>query len=410
MKYLIFGLLMLGSLFTHAQTLRELNSYTIQHYSEEGLQKYKVAEAAFTKAYGEEGTGVESLTEEEKELLNNFSEVQESYFDPVGGGCSWYCGGGPFSVTASSFLTAQGKNTYVPDNAHDLDLETAWVEGVDGYGIGEYLLYHFKATSPRITQIIVGNGYLKSEAAWRNNSRVKTLKMYVDDKPYALLHLKDERSSQGFRISPLGKITDGADRDKLREEPDWTIKFEIVDVYKGDKYDDVVISEIYFDGIDVHCFAAGTRIKMADGSEQNIEDLSVGDKVISFDQKTGEMMPATIQKLASPYHKHLVKIQFSNGSTLTCTEDHPLLSAKGEWLSVNPQKTQGDYQFDQVALLKAGDAVRTEAGTTTVINIQKENKMQKTYTIVELDKHNAFIANGIVVGTEQPKSSPSREQ
>jgi len=30
------------------------------------------------------------------------------------------------------------------------------------------------------------------------------------------------------------------------------MKFEILEVFKGDKYDDTAISEIYFDGIDVH--------------------------------------------------------------------------------------------------------------------------------------------------------------
>ncbi|WP_449508538.1 hypothetical protein [Dawidia soli] len=30
------------------------------------------------------------------------------------------------------------------------------------------------------------------------------------------------------------------------------MKFEILEVYEGAKYDDTVISEIFFDGIDVH--------------------------------------------------------------------------------------------------------------------------------------------------------------
>jgi len=34
--------------------------------------------------------------------------------------------------------------------------------------------------------------------------------------------------------------------------PWWTMKFEIIEVYKGTKYDDTAITEIYFDGIDVH--------------------------------------------------------------------------------------------------------------------------------------------------------------
>jgi hypothetical protein len=36
------------------------------------------------------------------------------------------------------------------------------------------------------------------------------------------------------------------------EAPNWTLRFEILDVYPGEKYTDTVISELYFDGIDVH--------------------------------------------------------------------------------------------------------------------------------------------------------------
>jgi hypothetical protein len=38
----------------------------------------------------------------------------------------------------------------------------------------------------------------------------------------------------------------------MKKMPVWTMRFEIMDVYKGDKYDDTAITEIYFDGIDVH--------------------------------------------------------------------------------------------------------------------------------------------------------------
>jgi len=34
--------------------------------------------------------------------------------------------------------------------------------------------------------------------------------------------------------------------------PPLKIKFEILEVYEGDKYKDTAITEIYFDGIDVH--------------------------------------------------------------------------------------------------------------------------------------------------------------
>lgn len=40
--------------------------------------------------------------------------------------------------------------------------------------------------------------------------------------------------------------------DALQLKKDWTLKFEILEVYEGSKYSDTVISEIYFNGIDVH--------------------------------------------------------------------------------------------------------------------------------------------------------------
>src|SRR5690554_6620844 len=41
-----------------------------------------------------------------------------------GMGCSWYCGGGPYKITASSYLSEEGKINYLPDNIHDFDLLT----------------------------------------------------------------------------------------------------------------------------------------------------------------------------------------------------------------------------------------------------------------------------------------------
>lgn len=75
--------------------------------------------------------------------------------------------------------------------------------------------------------------------------------MYVDDKPYAILNLADSRQEQFFKFEPLG-YGDREDWNKLQNKPWWAIKFEILEVYKGEKYDDTAITEIYFDGIDVH--------------------------------------------------------------------------------------------------------------------------------------------------------------
>jgi len=193
----------------------------------------------------------DQLTELEHSILKKYGEVYDSMWDVIGGGCSWYCGAGGYKVTTSSELSSQGNNSYNSENLKDFSFKTAWVEGVDGYGIGEYIEYSFEPTHPRLTKIFLVNGYVKSKKAWKNNSRVKKIKMYLNDIPYAIINLKNIYSEQYFEVDPIGH-SDRKDVEKLKQQDKIILKFEILEVYKGEKYDDTAITEIYFDGIDVH--------------------------------------------------------------------------------------------------------------------------------------------------------------
>lgn len=331
-----------------------------------------------------------TLTEEEQSI---FDETKDSYWDAIGGACSWYCAGGPSSITASSQLKPQGAVNYKASNAHDLSYRTAWVEGVAGYGIGEYLTYTFKGGDPRITTIIVVNGYVKSGKAFKENSRVKKLKVYKDDKPIAILDLKDIMGEQRFKIGTLGDNTPGS--------PDWKLKFEIMEVYKGDKYDDTALSEIYFDGIDVHCLAKGTKITMADGSEKNIEEIKEGDEVLSY-TTSNTMGKSIVKAVAEKNHTDFVTYRFKSGRSLTCTLDHPLFSPKFGWVSCDPEKSKSYKGFVNVATVKIGTYILQSDGSDDQITaIEKGKEEQPFYTITELsDKHIGFFANGVCVGTE----------
>ena len=182
----------------------------------------------------------ENVSAEELERVGDLTV----YTDLYSGFCSWYCGGEILSVKASSSLKPQGKFNYKAENAHDFNHRSVWVEGVGGQGIGEWLEYEFPGRCPRITKVEILNGHVKNDKVWRENSRVKSLKMYYMGKPYAILDLEDSRTLQCFNVGVLGPHDDAA--------PNWTLRFEILEVYPGEKFADTVISELYFDGIDVH--------------------------------------------------------------------------------------------------------------------------------------------------------------
>lgn len=133
-------------------------------------------------------------------------------------------------------LAPQGSATYYASNIHDLNHETAWVEGVSGYGVGQWIKFT-NLSRGDISTIKILNGYAKSYKAWRENARVKRLRVYSNGELVCILELQDSRSLQVFDLEYL--------LDLKFYSPN-TITFEILDVYPGTKYQDTVISEIYF--------------------------------------------------------------------------------------------------------------------------------------------------------------------
>ncbi|MBG8555385.1 NADase-type glycan-binding domain-containing protein [Hymenobacter guriensis] len=183
---------------------------------------------------------------EQKELnvlLQKYDETVESIWDVIGGGCSWYCGGGNYLVKASSSIDGTNGIDYSSKSADDFSYRTAWVVNKGNAGIGEYIEYYFKNNSPCVTKIIISNGYMKSDELWKNNNRVKKMRVAINGVIKGVLNLQDSKSDQVFELGTLGHNKNGADL---------ILRFEIVEVYKGNKYNDTAITEIYFDGVDVH--------------------------------------------------------------------------------------------------------------------------------------------------------------
>ncbi len=248
MKYLLSLVLiplMTAGLFTQHKKLPVLTP-NFEHVfiaSEQDRKDYMAINKLFEQVYETEELKEEDLTKEQLKLMDRADQLADRL--TVGGiGCSWYCGGGPHRIKASSELSRMAGFSYEAENAHDFSVFTAWVEGKTDYGIGESISYYFLPNSPPITHIEILNGYLKNPTVWNNNSRVKKFKLLVNNEPYALLPVMDTTALQRFMLpDTLQSTTKGEDL---------VLKFEITEVYPGDKYKDVAITEIMFDGIGVH--------------------------------------------------------------------------------------------------------------------------------------------------------------
>lgn len=105
-----------------------------------------------------------------------------------------------FYVTESSYY----KENPSPVNgacAFDGDSRTAWCEGVNGAGIGEWVNVRVTDDNEyRVTGLTITTGYTKSDKLWMENSRVAGLDFYCDGVYVDSFKLRDTMTPQTFYL------------------------------------------------------------------------------------------------------------------------------------------------------------------------------------------------------------------
>jgi hypothetical protein len=131
------------------------------------------------------------------------------------------------STTASSSLT-EGDKTYSPENL-TAEINTVWSEGVVGDGIHEILSV---IKDMQVDTIYISIGYVSylKPNLYTENSRPKKIKITRGDSYSQEVDLIDTPNYQAITI------------------PSWldNLQIEILDIYKGTKYEDTCINSILY--------------------------------------------------------------------------------------------------------------------------------------------------------------------
>lgn len=291
----------------------------------------------------------------------------------------WYCcTSAPYEVKASSSLRPQGKYNYDPKNINDYDPRTAWIEGKSDYGIGE----SFSVSSGIGLRVYIFNGYQHSYSSWKNNSRVKKLRVYSDGDTLCYLELKDVMGGQYFNLP------------NNYDYPTW-LKFEIVEVYKGDKWSDVAISEMHSKSC---CFTSNTNILNLN-HPLKIDELQNGNEISSFDIATGEIKATKVIQSVKQIHHTILKVS-TEDHTVELTPTHPLFIKDYDLISLFDLKRKYKFNNYQEMLNKVEILVwnneEQKSEYQKLIKIDEINGEFETYSILELEKGKTYIANGFI--------------
>lgn len=128
---------------------------------------------------------------------------------------------------ASSCLK-ENNSEYIAGNLGNTDLYNPWVEGKKGSGIGEKIEIF---SSENISSLVISNGFVsRNTATYYNNNRVKKLKISDKQNPENFMEivLPDNAIPLEYKLNFCSK----------------QLQLEILDIYKGSKYDDTCINFI----------------------------------------------------------------------------------------------------------------------------------------------------------------------
>lgn len=157
-----------------------------------------------------------------------------------------------------------------------------------------------------------------------------------------------------------------------------------------------------------NCFLPGTDILMSDGSNKKIEDVQIGDSVITHDGTVGIVTKTFI----TPHDGEILKIRVKNKPALFVTKEHPFFAipnVANKKLS-KIKESKASFEWIQAQELSTRDILTSPiVGNNKNINPFYGNKtLHKITSIVkkkysgnvynfEVEGNHSYIANGIAV-------------
>ena len=133
-----------------------------------------------------------------------------------------------------------------------------------------------------------------------------------------------------------------------------------------------------------NCFTAGTQISMADNSIKNIEDVTAGESVLTYNETINFNEEGTVGDISSHEVESIITITFNNGIVINTTEEHPFFVKGKGWTIASD--------------LEISDVCQDINGNSVVISsILSQNGTYTVYNLLSISNHHNFYANEILV-------------
>ena len=197
----------------------------------------------------------------------------------------------------------------------------------------------------------------------------------------------DIRKEEDFLIDPSGSLIPIiSNKIAILENNEtgslYTLNVETLDTY--------FVSSSQQPFIVHNCFVAGSKITLADGTDIGIEDIKIGDEILTYNEQTTNNEDGIVGDLKSHEVESTINIKFEKANprhtdidVITTTSEHPFFVKDKGWVIASELEV-GDFCFSEshedVEIIEI-----TAGGAETV------------YNLLNVEPTHTFYVNGILV-------------
>jgi hypothetical protein len=130
---------------------------------------------------------------------------------------------------------------------------------------------------------------------------------------------------------------------------------------------------------DCNCFTIGTKV-LTENGEKSIEEVEIGDKVLSRDEKTGEQSYKEVEWLFEKEVDEIYEIHVS-GEIIKTTDEHPFWVVEENGWVMAQDLLVGDHFVD------------VNGNLLEIERIVKKKEISRVYNFKVSDNHNYYVSN-----------------
>jgi intein/homing endonuclease len=133
-----------------------------------------------------------------------------------------------------------------------------------------------------------------------------------------------------------------------------------------------------------NCFPSGTKITLSDGTQKNIEDLTLNDKLLTYNELTGEKSEGAIGNIVKKKEHLLIRHKTNDGNEVKSTALHKFYVKGKGWIAAQ------DIVLDDILLNKDGNETIVVEKETIVGEVE-------VYHIMDVKDNHTYYAENLLV-------------